>query len=150
MVIYIPEKCPDTEKCKNGSCTQLKSETKYICDHPFCSQKIEIIKKWNESIKNIPQVDEYTLEGIKCWRICDFELIPNNEILNNDELYTEADKLIKSGFNLGFNTEYGVGHIKTQDKEYSIELWQWCVKSYPVKNKTLKECIDWIIELYKN
>ena len=52
------------------------------------------MNKWNESIKKIPQKDEFELEGIKNWYIHHFEMIPNTAGMHEQLFREEAIKLL--------------------------------------------------------
>lgn len=147
-------------RCFESDCiTNAKHpNVRYVCAYPFREEKIEIIKKWNENIKKILQIDEFTLEGIVHWQVYRFKMIPNVSELecgkSNQKFRDEAAKLIAVGFDLGFNEEYGVGDILIEEKVneigekiirgFIIELWQDSVETRIYK-ETLDEVLDWII-----
>lgn len=108
----------------------------------------EKINKWNESIKKIPQKDEYELEGIKNWHIYQFEMIPNCSRVHEKLFKDEAVKLLDAGFCLAINTEYGVGNIYVLKDGFRIELWQ-NNKKKDIYKRTLDEVLDWIIYFYE-
>lgn len=107
------------------------------------------MNKWEESIKKIPQKDEFELEGIKNWHIYDFEMIPNSEGLHDKLFREEAVKLLVAGFDLAINADHGVGSILKKNDEFVIELWQHNKKKV-IHKKTLDEVLDWIIYFYEH
>lgn len=106
-----------------------------------------MIDKWNESIKKIPQKDEFTLEGIETWHISRYEMNPNYADTHSPLFKEEAVKLIASGFDLAFNTSHGTGSIHVEDNVFMIELWQYMKKTEIYKD-TLDEVLDWIAYFY--
>ncbi len=104
--------------------------------------------KWRDAIKKIPQIDEYELEGIRHWRISDFEMIPNYEGIEEKSFREEAVRLLGAGFNLAINTENGVGSIIVREDGFTIELWQNNNKKF-IHKETLDEVLDWVIYFYK-
>lgn len=110
---------------------------------------VDISNKWKESIKTIPQKDEFELEGIKSWHISHFEMIPNFRCMHEPLFREEAIKLLVAGFDLAINDEYGVGSIRVTDDGFVIELWQ-NNKKKNIHKKTLDELLDWIIYFYDN
>lgn len=157
MVTYIPEICPYKDNCTECVTNQINSDIRYVCAYPFHEGTIEIVKRWNENIKNIPQKDEYMLDGIDHWHVHRFEMIPDMSDIEcgkcNKEFRDEADKLISAGFDIGFNTDHGVGHIKIEDREkkkgFIVELWQNQFKTEIIKD-TLDEVLDWVIYFHCN
>lgn len=111
------------------------------------SGEIDMDNKWEESIKKIPQKDEFELEGIKNWHIYQFEMIPNSEGIHEQLFREEAVKLLAAGFDLAINVEHGVGSICVTNDGFAIELWQYNKKKVIYK-KTLDEVLDWIIYFY--
>lgn len=111
------------------------------------SGEINMTNKWEESIKKIPQKDEFELEGIKIWHIHHSEMIPNSEGIHEQLFREEAVKLLAAGFNLGINAEHGVGSICVTNDGFVIELWQYYKKKV-IHKKTLDEVLDWIIYFY--
>ena len=105
--------------------------------------------KWKESIKKIPQKDEFELEGIKNWHINNFEMIPNSDGMHEPLFREEAVKLLATGFDLAINDENGVGSILVANDGFDIELWQYNKKKV-IHKKTLDEVLDWIIYFYDN
>lgn len=105
--------------------------------------------RWEESIKKIPQKNEFVLEGIEAWHISMHEMIPNSTDIHNQLFREEAAKLIACGFDLGFNIDHGVGHILVTDNGFIIELWQSTKRTKIYKN-TLDEVLDWIIYFYEH
>jgi hypothetical protein len=103
--------------------------------------------KWKESIKKIPQKNEFELEGIKTWHINHSEMIPNYENIHDRLFREEAVKLLDAGFDLAVNDENGVGSIRVTDDGFVVELWQYNKKKVIYK-KTLDEVLDWIIYFY--
>lgn len=118
------------------------------------------IKKWNENIKNIPQIDEHTLEGIDHWYVHRFKMIPNTSKLeygkHNQVFRDEAEKLVNAGFDLAFNEDHGVGNILIEENKkeigeeiiiermFTVELWQNLVVTR-IHKETLDEVLDWIL-----
>jgi hypothetical protein len=100
----------------------------------------EKINRWNESIKKIPQKDEYELEGIKNWNIYDFKMVPNSSGMQEELFRDEGVRLLDAGFDLAINTEYGVGDVHVLKDRFRIELWQ-----NDKYKDTLGEVLDWII-----
>lgn len=146
MIQYVPEICPYKDRCDECVTLNIHSDVKYICAFPFHEEKIEIVKKWNENIKKIPQVDEFALEGIKHWHIYNFEMIldvPNYD-MRDQEARDEAARLVAAGFDLGFNENHGVGYVRREDRGFVIELWQNLVKT-EFRKETLDEVLDWVI-----
>jgi hypothetical protein len=111
------------------------------------SGEINMANKWEESIKKIPQKDEFELEGIKTWHINHSEMIPNSEYIHEQLFREEAVKLLAKGFDLAFNDDNGVGSIHVTDDGFDIELWQYYKKKV-IHKKTLDEVLDWIIYFY--
>lgn len=105
--------------------------------------------KWEDAIKKIPQIDEYELEGIKHWRISDFEMIPIYDGIHEKSFREEAARLIDAGFNLAINTENGVGSVLVRDDGFTIELWQYNNKRL-IHKASLDEVLDWVIYFYDN
>jgi hypothetical protein len=115
----------------------------------FCdsTKEINMVNKWKESIKKIPQKDKFELKGIKNWHINHFEMIPNAEGIHEQLFREEAVKLLAAGFDLAINVEHGVGSICITKDEFVIELWQYNKKKL-IHKKTLDEVLDWIIYFY--
>lgn len=110
-------------------------------------EEINMTDKWEESIKKIPEKDEFELEGIKTWHINHFEMIPNSSDIHEQLFREEAVKLLAAGFDLAFNDQNGVGSILVTNDGFDIELWQHNKKKVIYK-KTLDEVLDWIIYFY--
>lgn len=112
-------------------------------------EEINMINKWEESIKKIPQKDEFELEGIKTWHINHSEMIPNSnsEDMHGQLFREEAVKLLDAGFELAINDENGVGSIRVTNDGFDIEIWQYNKKKV-IHKKTLDEVLDWIIYFY--
>ncbi len=108
----------------------------------------EKINRWNESIKKIPQKDEYELEGIKNWNIYDFKMVPNSSGMQEELFRDEGVRLLDAGFDLAINTEYGVGDVHVLKDRFRIELWQ-NDKKKDIYKDTLGEVLDWIIYFYE-
>lgn len=157
MIQYIPEKCPHEKECYDAGCVSIEKhpDVHYICAYPFRESQIKVIKKWNESIKKISQIDEFALRDINRWHINKFRLYPNMVELEveakNTALLNEAKLLMEAGFDLGFNESHGVGDIVIEErgigkkeKVFVIELWQNRIKQRIIKD-TLDEVIEWII-----
>lgn len=108
-----------------------------------------MVNKWEESIKKIPQKDEFELEGIKTWHIYQHEMIPNFRGTHEQLFREEAVKLLATGFDLAINDEYGVGSIRVTNDGFIIELWQHNNKKV-IHKETLDELLDWIIYFYDN
>lgn len=106
-----------------------------------------MINKWEESIKKIPQKDEFELEGIKTWHINHFEMIPNSDGIHEPLFREEAAKLLAAGFDLAINDDNGVGSIIVTKNGFEIELWQYNKKKVIYK-KALDEVLNWIIYFY--
>lgn len=106
------------------------------------------INKWKESIKKIPEKDEYSLEGIETWHISQYEMNPNYPDIHRQLFRDEAKKLIASGFDLAFNTDKGTGSIRTTDNGFRIELWQY-MKKTEIGEHTLDDVLDWLIHFYE-
>lgn len=133
-ITYIPEICPYTNDCNMECAGKLDRGPQYICDHwgyrKGCEKynnavkaAIDGIKRWNELIKVIPQVDRWTLEGIKCWKIHKVrsqELTPDSGQYSKEEFITEGKKLIIAGFNIAYCEENGVGYLVKCSDSYSI------------------------------
>ncbi len=113
------------------------------------NREIDIVNKWKESIKKIPQKDEFELEGIKNWHIYRHGMIPNFRGMHEPLFREEAAKLLAAGFDLAINDEYGVGSIHVIDDGFVIELWQYNEKKV-IHKETLDELLDWIIYFYDN
>ena len=96
------------------------------------------MNKWNESIKKIPQKDEFELEGIKNWYIHDFEMIPNTAGMHEQLFREEAIKLLSAGFNLAINVEHGVGSVHALKDGFMVELWQYNKKKRYIKRHWMK------------
>lgn len=145
-VIYIPEICPYKDRCNECVTLSIHSGVSYICAFPFREEQVEIVKKWNENIKKIPQMDEYTLEGIKHWHMHQFKMVLDSSVCceYDGEIRDEAARLIDAGFDIGFNENHGVGHAHREGSGFVIELWQKHSKA-EFRKDTLNEVLDWII-----
>jgi hypothetical protein len=107
-----------------------------------------MVSRWKESIKKIPQKDEFSLEGIETWYISHCEMNPNYADIRSPLLKEDAVKLIASGFSLAFNCSNGTGNIIVADSGFTIELWQYMKKTV-IHKETLDDVLEWVALLYE-
>ena len=136
----------------------IKNHTEVLSNNKFSvesriDEKAEKERKkleelWKESIKKIPQKDEYYLEGIKTWHVSQFEMVPETISTREPIFKEEMIKLIAAGFRLGINDEFGTGNIRVEDNGFAIELWQWNKQKIVHKN-TIDEVIEWLTNFFE-
>jgi len=155
--IYHAEVCPHSKRCGSINLFERpcpKGKDKYICDHwgvgsdhdTLLKYTIKNIKRFNRAIKKIP--DEWTLEGIKHWKISPpFRapyMYPNDwEVIDKKGWMEEAHKLIDAGFIIGFNEDYGVGSIERYRGQFRAVLWTYQIKIIPAKG-SLDDVLEWL------
>jgi hypothetical protein len=160
---YIPERCPYENACHNNRpCHNMNGETQYVCTNfgaDVNGDKAEkqirraqvSIRRFNRAIKKIKYIDRYSLEGIHYWRVYQLGGTLSvhpwrfGEELNKKGWLREGKQLIDAGFNLEFSEDSGVGRIiKHRDGTFSVELWQYRMRSFPILHVSLKKALKWI------
>lgn len=155
MIKYIPEVCPDKylKDCGGLRCPLNEAIRKdpttphYICAHPFDERRVSVIKAWNKLTEKHKQVDEYTLKGIEYWRVQNFELTPTYEAGENRKAAVkEGVTLLKEGFQLGYNTESGVGSLLPKKNGYVISSWFYQTNTISKEVLTAEEAAEWLVD----
>ncbi len=160
---YIPEICKDAQKRGNHyecghPCLQMYKEEKFICPcfgkdgsgwisaDMILMKQIEDVERWNECRKKIPCETAWKLKGYAGFSIMKYELRIERfgKSLDNNRK-KKLLRLFKNGERIGFNEDWGVGHIlSNDDNTFTVEKWVYGNRSNPVNHGTLDDVIGFL------
>lgn len=167
---YIPELCSVARRVENhyecgGGCPQIYQKEQYICPClgrgaagwiPVNDEKIrswiDEVNRWNDCRSRIPKKDNWSLEGINHFRVGKFDLLIERFSRDEaDEVRGEMIKLFDNGEKIGFNEDYGVGHIiANSDRTFTVEKWYYGSLSTPVENGTIDDVLEFLWDFWEN
>ena len=167
---YIPEICKIARRVGNHfecgmNCPQINQKEQYICpcfgrsgygwipvDEEKIQSMIAEVKRWNDCRTRIPNEDNWSLKGIKYFRIGKFDLLI--EQFGQNEVPTVREEMLKlfnNGERIGFNEDYGVGNIITnEDGTFTVEKFYYGTRSTPVENGTIDDVLEFLWEFWGN
>ena len=165
---YIPEICSEAKRDGNhyncyNPCISINKKDKYICPcfgkngSGWISVTIEKeqelindVKRWNKCRERIPQKDAYSLEEIEYFNI--IKLIININRFPKEDVESVKESIIRllnNGDILTFSEDYGCGDIsKDANDKYTVKKWYYGTCSYPVKEGTLDDVINFLFEFW--